>query len=98
MMTTSTSSSASTPKARSSRWTSWRRGLGYFLDGPAEEPFDGERLSARFARDCGAVPQQISGFVLRALKEYGQLDPPNRPRREKFRRERWQQLTDFGAR
>jgi hypothetical protein len=76
----------------------WRRGLGYFLDGPAEEPFDGERLAARFARECSIVPQPISSFVLRSLKEYGQLDPPTRPRREKFRRERWQQLTDYGAR
>jgi len=40
----------------------------------------------------------ISLLVLRAFREYAQLDPPTRPRREKFRRERWQQLTDFGAR
>jgi hypothetical protein len=76
----------------------WRRGLGYFQDGPTDEPFDAERLATRFARECGEVPQPISSFVLRSLKEYAQLDPPTRPRREKFRRERWQQLTGFGAR
>jgi len=76
----------------------WRRGLGFFLDGPADEPFDSERIASRFARECGEVPQAIAQFVLRSLKEYAQLDPPTRPRREKFRRERWQQLTDFGAR
>ena len=76
----------------------WRKGLGYFLDGPADEPFDGDRLAARFARECGEVPQAVSSFVLRSLKEFGQLDPPSRARRERYRRERWQQRTDYGAR
>jgi len=83
---------------RSQAALAWRRGLGFFLDGPLEEPFEADRVSTRFARECGEVPQAIASFVLRSLREFGQLDPPTRARREKFRRERWQSVTDSGAR
>ncbi len=68
----------------------WRSELGYFLDGPREEGFDGQALTQRFARDCGAVPHGISTFVLRALRDFVPPDDPDRTRRRQFRRDDWQ--------
>lgn len=68
----------------------WRKGMGYFLDGPEDEGLDGEGLAQRFARECGEVPHAISTFVLRALRDFSAIESTTRTRRRQFRRERWQ--------
>jgi hypothetical protein len=69
----------------------WKKGLGHFHDGPAAPPIDSEDLAARFARECGEVPHRISTSVLRAIKDFPQLERLAVARRRRYRRENWQE-------
>jgi hypothetical protein len=69
----------------------WKKGLGHFHDGPETPPLDSEDLAARFARECGEVPHRISTSVLRAIRDFPQLEQLAVNRRRKYRRENWQE-------
>jgi len=69
----------------------WKKGLGHFHDGPEAPPIDSEDLAARFARECGEVPHRISTSVLRAIKDFPQLERLAVARRRRYRRENWQE-------
>lgn len=69
----------------------WKKDYGHFYDGPGPEDFDPEELATRFASECGEVPHRISTSVLRTIRDFSQFDPARRSRRQKYRRENWQE-------
>jgi hypothetical protein len=69
----------------------WKKDYGHFYDGAGPEDFDPDELAKRFTRECGEVPHGITTSVLRTIRDFSQIAAPPRSRRQKFRRENWQE-------
>jgi hypothetical protein len=69
----------------------WKKDHGHFHDGPLSDDLDAKALADRFARECGEVPHSISTSVLRTIRDFAQPSAPPRSRRQKYRRESWQE-------